>query len=109
VVIAVLRALIDADKDLDEAPARLYNRLCMAAGMGVNDKRWPPNAIQLGHRLTELTPTLERLGVTVKRDRSNKSRHYTITRSAAFAAQGGAVSGDDGDGEGDDEKGVIVT
>ena len=109
VVIAVLRALIDADKDLDEAPAKLYNRLCMAAGTGVNDKRWPPNAIQLGHRLTELTPTLERLGVTVKRDRSKKSRHYTITRSAAFAAQAGAVSGDDGDDEGDDEKGVIVT
>jgi hypothetical protein len=103
VVVAVIRALRTAGADLDEPPAKLYGRLCMAAGLGVNDKRWPPNAIQLGHKLTELTPTLERLGVIVKRDRSKKSRHYIITRDSSFAAQVGAVSGDDGDDAGDDE------
>lgn len=63
VVLALLKALRAAGTDLDEAPAKLYGRLCMAAGLGVNDKRWPSNAIQLGHKLTVLIPTLRSSGL----------------------------------------------
>ncbi len=105
-VVMVLHRVLVKEKSLDDSPTELHGRLEAAAGLKLRmDKRWPQDAVRLGHRLNELGGTLQRMGIIVTPGRSSKSRNYKITRSANFDDQ--AVTGGDAqtvtfDSDGDD-------
>jgi len=63
------------------SPKQLLDVLATYAGEVVHTKKWPNSAKRLGDQLTRDQPTLQAVGIEMKRGKSNGNRFVRLRRT----------------------------